>query len=428
MKPLKYALCLIVLLTSVAMAQEEPKSDEFVLADAEPKPLNMEEVRQAIGYPRAAVDGAIEGQVVARVLVNKQGNYVKHKLIQEGHPILAKAVEAQVSRLKFSPAVLEGAVIPFWVNIPFRFKLVEAKNPLQLAVDSIGREIRTTPEVYALYVDRALLYLSLERYDSAMSDVTQSIELNPKKNKKKGKDYAYWFAAEFVKGRTLAAQEQWEAARRSLDEALAIAEKAKNQDSLITTALQAVYLQRGSTWAIEELYENALQDYDQALSYSGPNNCIIHSLKYDAHLKLEQYEEVVQDLDSIIVCQPEEVAQYYNRAYYKAKSGDHAGAVVDFDTLISRTDNFLLKLSAHNQKARAFMDMEKLDEAIDSIDAALLMNALNPQSYYYRALIYLKKEDYVAACKDLGRAVDFGLSGDELTEVTQLVAENCEKK
>lgn len=101
-----------------------PDINKFIFVQEEPKPINMEDIKKAIGYPQIARDAGIEGDVVARVLVDQYGKYLDHKIIKQQHPILAKAVQSKVDRLQFTPAVQGGKPIKFWVNIPFSFKLV----------------------------------------------------------------------------------------------------------------------------------------------------------------------------------------------------------------------------------------------------------------------------------------------------------------
>jgi len=107
------------------ISQEEnaPSPDVFIWVSQEPQPLNMGEIVNLIGYPEEAKERNIEGEVVARILVDKEGNYVQHKLVRKAHPILVNAVEAQIPKLKFSPAKRENEPIMFWVNIPLIFKL-----------------------------------------------------------------------------------------------------------------------------------------------------------------------------------------------------------------------------------------------------------------------------------------------------------------
>jgi protein TonB len=110
--------------------REEPKKKEpdinaFVFVQEEPKPINMDEVQAAVGYPTVARDADIEGVVVVRVLVDEYGNYRKHRIIKTAHPVLSEAVESKIKMLRFTPAIQGGKPIAFWVNVPFRFTLVK---------------------------------------------------------------------------------------------------------------------------------------------------------------------------------------------------------------------------------------------------------------------------------------------------------------
>lgn len=107
------------------IVDNEPKIDAFIFAEEEPKPINMEEVKMLIGYPTVARDAGIQGNVIIRILVDKNGNYSRHKVINEVHPILTNAIEEHIKRLKFTPAIQGGKPISFWVNIPFNFVLLQ---------------------------------------------------------------------------------------------------------------------------------------------------------------------------------------------------------------------------------------------------------------------------------------------------------------
>lgn len=106
----------------LAQAQE-PSPNDTVLVDTEPQPLNMDSVRRIIGYPKEARDAYIQGVVAVRVLIDKEGNYKRHIVLQEV-PQLTENVEAHLSKLKFSPAIHKGKPIMFWVKIPFRFVML----------------------------------------------------------------------------------------------------------------------------------------------------------------------------------------------------------------------------------------------------------------------------------------------------------------
>ncbi|MEM6346860.1 MAG: energy transducer TonB [Bacteroidota bacterium] len=101
-----------------------PEADKFVVADEEPKPINMSEVSKAITYPQLMRDAGVEGMVVLRVLVDKSGAYKKHIVVNSPHPMLSEEVESHINKLKFTPAIQGNKPIYFWVNIPFNFKTI----------------------------------------------------------------------------------------------------------------------------------------------------------------------------------------------------------------------------------------------------------------------------------------------------------------
>lgn len=105
--------------------KEEPADDAFIFVQEEPKPVNLADIKKLVGYPQIARDAGIQGDVVLRILVDEKGRYVKHKVIKQAHPILAQACEAQINKLSFTPAIQGGKPIKFWVNVPFKFTLMQ---------------------------------------------------------------------------------------------------------------------------------------------------------------------------------------------------------------------------------------------------------------------------------------------------------------
>lgn len=104
---------------------EAPGINEFIVVEQEPKPLNMVDVQRLIGYPHEARKLGIQGNVVVRVLLNKEGRYLSHKVLNGVSPLLSDEVEKYIPEIRFSPAIQAGKPISFWVNIPFVFKLLD---------------------------------------------------------------------------------------------------------------------------------------------------------------------------------------------------------------------------------------------------------------------------------------------------------------
>lgn len=96
-----------------------PESSWGCILPEEPQPLNMPEIIQLIQYPSVLLEAGVSGYVVVRMLVGKEGQYLKHKVINTPHPILTGEVEKHLPKLRFTPAYQGHKPIKYWVNIPF---------------------------------------------------------------------------------------------------------------------------------------------------------------------------------------------------------------------------------------------------------------------------------------------------------------------
>lgn len=101
---------------------KEPSPTEFIPAK-QPKEVNLNDIQKLIGYPAAARELNLEAKIVVRVLIDENGNYMRHLPPKAGHPIFIKAIEEHISKVKFTPAVQGNKPIKFWVNVPFVFQL-----------------------------------------------------------------------------------------------------------------------------------------------------------------------------------------------------------------------------------------------------------------------------------------------------------------
>lgn len=101
-----------------------PGISESLMVNEEPKPINIEKIKRSVSYPVIARNRGIQGQVNMRVLVNEEGEIIEYKIINQVHPFLASDVEAYILDLTFTPALIDGKPIMFWVNIPFNFTIM----------------------------------------------------------------------------------------------------------------------------------------------------------------------------------------------------------------------------------------------------------------------------------------------------------------
>jgi protein TonB len=74
-------------------------------------------------YPADAKQARIQGTVVMRVIVDKEGNVANIQLIS-GHPILAPAAFDAVKLWKYKPYLLNGMPIEVETQVAVNFTLV----------------------------------------------------------------------------------------------------------------------------------------------------------------------------------------------------------------------------------------------------------------------------------------------------------------
>jgi len=101
------------------------KTPAYNLGQRNPITLNLNELKLEVGYPQLARDAGIQGQVLLRVLVNEKGEYVRHEVLSEIHPILTEAIEKHIHKLRHTKAIQEAKAIEFWAYVPFNFRLIE---------------------------------------------------------------------------------------------------------------------------------------------------------------------------------------------------------------------------------------------------------------------------------------------------------------
>jgi TonB family protein len=81
--------------------------------------------RTHIEYPRALIDSAIEGEVVANFVVDSLGNVERgsFRVMRSSHPEFEIAVRAALSRMRYRPAQKSGRPVRQLVMQPFHFRL-----------------------------------------------------------------------------------------------------------------------------------------------------------------------------------------------------------------------------------------------------------------------------------------------------------------
>jgi TonB family protein len=101
-----------------AMGDENPSPDDFVAVEEMPVLIQI----PAPVYPDMARQAEVEGTVMVRALVGKDGK-VKDAFVTEGVPMLNEAAIVAAKKAVFKPALQQHKPVAVWVQIPMRFTL-----------------------------------------------------------------------------------------------------------------------------------------------------------------------------------------------------------------------------------------------------------------------------------------------------------------
>jgi len=75
------------------------------------------------GYPEIAQLLRLEGKVIVKVLVDKQGHPRRAIVIKSDSEVFNEAARKAALEARFRPAVMNSGPVKCWVLIPYRFKL-----------------------------------------------------------------------------------------------------------------------------------------------------------------------------------------------------------------------------------------------------------------------------------------------------------------
>ena len=106
----------------VDVREKEPGVDEFIPVEKEPT-IDLGELQKKIVYPEIARRAGIEGKVLIRVLVDKDGKPRRHRIEFTDNEALNDAAVKAVMASVFTPAIQNDRPVQCWVTLPVVFRL-----------------------------------------------------------------------------------------------------------------------------------------------------------------------------------------------------------------------------------------------------------------------------------------------------------------
>lgn len=106
----------------VKTREVEPAPDQFIPVEVQPQ-FDYAKLQRSIEYPEMAKRAGIQGRVIVRVLISKEGKPTRTLIEYSDSDMLNKAAEEAIKKQIFTPAIQNGQPVMVWVSIPINFKL-----------------------------------------------------------------------------------------------------------------------------------------------------------------------------------------------------------------------------------------------------------------------------------------------------------------
>jgi tetratricopeptide (TPR) repeat protein len=135
------------------------------------------------------------------------------------------------------------------------------------------------------------------------------------------------------------------AKNKEWDKAVDLLKKATAMDHKYADELSAVYQRRGYAAANEQRYQQAIDDYNEALKLTPQDAARIHEQRAAVEMKTKEYDKALADYSELIKQKPGEIRYYNYRAYIYELTNDLKNALADTEKI--------LKLDPNNQDSKA---------------------------------------------------------------------------
>lgn len=107
----------------VQVREELPDPDDFIAVEKEPA-VDIVAIQKLVEYPELARKAGIEGRVIVKVLVRKDGSIQKPFVEYSDNTMLNNSALSAIQKAgKIPPAIQNGQPVDCWVSIPINFKL-----------------------------------------------------------------------------------------------------------------------------------------------------------------------------------------------------------------------------------------------------------------------------------------------------------------
>lgn len=129
-------ICLLLLGFVQLQGQDNlPDEKDFIPVEKHPD-IDIMKLQKLVKYPREAKLRGIEGRVILKILVDKEGNVLKKKVEYSESKLLEESALSAIDDYgKVTPAIQNGKPVACWVSVPITYKLGKEESFFDDAFD-----------------------------------------------------------------------------------------------------------------------------------------------------------------------------------------------------------------------------------------------------------------------------------------------------
>jgi lipoprotein NlpI len=158
---------------------------------------------------------------------------------------------------------------------------------------------------------------------------------------------------------------------------------------------------RGLAYSNRAKYDQAIQDFDRALSLK-PDTVEALNNRGLAYEQKGDFDRAIEDYERAIRLQPGYASTFNNRGLlYAERKGDHSRAIKDFDQAIRLRPEYA---EAFSNRAHSYYTTGDYDHALEDYSQAIKLEPKYTGNFFDRAAAFSSKKDYERALQDLDHA------------------------
>jgi tetratricopeptide (TPR) repeat protein len=165
--------------------------------------------------------------------------------------------------------------------------------------------------------------------------------------------------------------------------------------------VDVAYLNRGNIYLNQGKFEEALLNYDTALTIN-PDFINGYSNRAQAYIRLNKHSNALKDLNTALTLSPSFVLGYVYRSMMYNWYGNHDKALADLTTAVTIKPDFVL---GYYHRGNTNLSIGQYNRAIADFSTALSLAPNSPENYFHRGQAYLKsgnakqaEQDFEVAC------------------------------